>query len=95
MSDDKEEEMALIAVGIFFGVVAALIARYKGRSEVRWFLVGFLLNVIGLIVVFLPPAVRAGVTKKCPKCAEIIRAEASVCRYCGSVLEPGKESEVY
>ncbi len=86
--------LTLIVVGTFFGVVAAVIARQKGRSELRWFLVGFLLHIIGLIVLFLPPVPKAGITKKCPGCAEIIKAEAKVCRFCGKEFATADGTEV-
>ena len=86
--------LTLIVVGIFFGLAAAVIARHKGRSELRWFLVGFFLHIVGLIVLFLPPVPKAGVTKKCPDCAEIIKAEAKVCRFCGHGLVDADASEV-
>jgi phage shock protein PspC (stress-responsive transcriptional regulator) len=36
----------------------------------------------------LPVRSEAGETRRCPWCAEAIRAEAVKCRFCGSVLEP-------
>jgi hypothetical protein len=73
----------LIALGILFGLVAAVIASQKGRSRLLWFFVGFIFQIIGLVVLFLPPVAKAGVMKKCQACAEIVKAEAKVCRFCG------------
>ncbi len=35
---------------------------------------------------------ESDVVKKCPYCAEIIKAEAVVCRFCGRDLQPGQSS---
>ena len=86
--------LGLILVGVFFGGVAAAIARQKGRGELRWFFVGFFFHWIALIVVFLPPVSKEGVLRKCPKCAEVIKAEATVCRYCGREVGAVIQAEV-
>ncbi len=37
---------------ILFGVVAAWVAKTKGRDPVGWFFIGVVLNLIGLVLVF-------------------------------------------
>lgn len=42
---------AQLIVGVICGIIAALIASYKGRNVVGWFFAGFLIGLIGVIIV--------------------------------------------
>ena len=86
--------LSVVISGMFFGVVSSVVARKKGRNEILWFLLGFFFHMFGLIVLFLPPVYKTGITKKCPECAEIIKDEANRCRYCGTQLVLAESAEV-
>ena len=73
----------LIAVA---GIAGALLARPKGRSPVLWFLLCAIVPLLVIAIALLPPVVAKGINKKCPHCAEIIKEDATRCKYCGMNL---------
>lgn len=83
-------------------VIPASVAKGKGRDFGRWWIYGFLVWPVALIhaLVAAPDhailerragnqALAAG-NLKCPSCAEWIKRDARVCRFCGRDVEPAK-----
>lgn len=75
---------------IIFSFAVATAANSRNRSFFGWLLIAFLISpILAAILLFILPKAKGAIeeeceidTKNCPRCAESVKINALVCRYC-------------
>lgn len=83
--------MQIFIIAILLGLIPASIAKKKGYSFAKWWFYGAMLFIVALpAALLLKPNEKL---RECPKCAELVKEKAKVCKHCGNELEPVLEEE--
>lgn len=104
--------IAIVSVSVLVWLGCAFyaggLARNNGRSYNMWFLVGFLLGPVGLLITWLyfqlsgerhqrhrhSVGRRSDIPEmvKCPRCGQSVPTSFDCCQFCGAPVRGGKRS---
>ena len=84
--------MEVLVVLFFCGLSAGIVGRIKGSSFVIWFLVGFVLPVLGTLAALAWRWEQNEPRRECPECGAVLPLYQQVCMRCGADLEYPEET---
>ena len=90
--------LIFIVLWLVLSATAGSIAESKGRSAAGYFFLSLIASpLVGILAVLVvgkneeklrERQLATGEWRRCPACAELVRIEATRCRYCASGLTP-------
>ena len=81
-------------VAFFFGLAGGTVGRMKGSSFWIWFLISFLIPVLGLLTAIVYRVERDELRRACPGCGKVVPAYQALCTRCGTELDYPAEGEM-
>ncbi|WBA79549.1 zinc ribbon domain-containing protein [Endozoicomonas sp. GU-1] len=78
--------MEFLIFWIGLSIVVWVLADKRERSGAGWFILSLFISPVLAIVILLAIGDSDG-SAKCPACAEKVKAEAKICKHCGSELK--------
>lgn len=84
----EDSEILILILWIVFALIVAGFADKRGGSYAAWLVVALLVSplIAFFAVAVMEPGTGGAEHRTCPFCAERIKGEALVCRYCGRDL---------
>jgi len=75
--------MELVLLWGACSIICAALASRSGRDTTAWFFLGLIFGLFAVLAILLLPKKLPRDQKTCPMCAEAVKSEALVCRFCG------------
>jgi hypothetical protein len=82
-----------IAWALFGALIGVAAAQRKGFSVAAGILGGLLLGPLAFLMFFISGVSKTDQNRKCPQCAEFVKADAKICKHCRSELPPSAVSK--
>jgi hypothetical protein len=79
--------VAYIVLIFFTGLSAGIVAKSRGNSFLLWFVIGFVLPIIGTVAAYLYRRDGEVAKRECPECGNVVAIHDQVCMKCGRDLE--------
>ena len=79
--------MVYVAICLVSGFWAALIGRSKGSPAWIWFIVGFVVPVLGVVAAAMYRYETDELRRQCPTCGKVVPLHDALCTRCGTELD--------